>query len=168
MLKILIPFCSIVVNKKREFSIYFYGFYIFKMTTVWITGIPISFFSNKKIGYYSLSLEGWNFLCFHLNFSLGIPSLVTQTVQFRLLFTNLTRPICLVYSTFVWINTLLVLNPIIHWTSSDRWCPRWYGQTIYSLPAISVLFESFISSHETHGYWKPVRYSILSYLTFGL
>lgn len=84
-----------------------------------------------------------------------------------LLFTNLTRPICLVYSAFVWIN-LLVLNPIILWTSSDRWCPRWYGQTIYSLPAISVLFESFISSHETHGYWKPVRYSIYAYLTFGL
>jgi len=85
-----------------------------------------------------------------------------------LLFVNLTRPICLVYSSFVWINTLLVLNPIIHWTSSDRWCPRWYGHTIYSLPAISVLLESFISSHETHGYWKPVRYSIYSYVTFGL
>ena len=98
-------------------------------------------------------------------FSINLKSLI---IQLRLLFTNLTRPICLVYSTFVWINTLLVLNPIIHWTSSDRWCPRWYGQTIYSLPAISVLFESFISSHETHGYWKPVRYSLLSYLTFGL
>ena len=127
---------------------------------------------NKKENFQSILIVFIVVIVIKINIFLGQKTFEATNgfseLYFRLLFVSLTRPICLVYSSFVWINTLLVLNPIIHWTSSDRWCPRWYGHTIYSLPAISVLLESFISSHETHGYWKPVRYSIYSYFTFGL
>lgn len=83
-----------------------------------------------------------------------------------LLFTNLSRPICLVYSSVVWLNVLVASNQILIWTASNRRCPKWFGHTIYSLPAIAVLVESFLEPHRTVGYWRPVRDSFISFTLF--
>jgi len=66
-------------------------------------------------------------------------------------FVNLIRPLCLVYCTGVWLQYAFGVG-LVDWPKSGRWCPRWYGHTLYTFPILAVTIESFIARHQSNGF----------------
>lgn len=81
------------------------------------------------------------------------------------LFTNVTRPICLIYCFMIWSFSLCGSQLLVHWNQS-RWSPKWYSHTQYTFPACYVIVESCIQSHASKGYWNAFKLSMSTLFLF--
>lgn len=118
----------------------------------------------RKATYCNLQLLFWNSIILLIND-------VYNNDRLRYiagyLFVNIVRPISIVIGIICWF-CILIQFPLVTWTNGDRWNPRWYGHTFYTLPLISVFIESFVQSHHTDGFKKALKVALSVQSTFAL
>lgn len=81
------------------------------------------------------------------------------------LFVNIVRPVSIVIGISCWFS-ILINFPLASWSSGERWTPRWYGHTFYTLPMVAVFLESFLRPHHTDGFVRAFKRSISTQTLF--
>lgn len=118
----------------------------------------------RKATYCNLQLLFWTNFLFLIN-EFYVNDRLYRAVGS--LFVNVVRPVSIVIGIVCWFS-ILIKFPLVTWTNGDRWNPRWYGHTFYTLPVVSVIFESILQSHYTEGFKKATKLALSAISAFTL
>jgi hypothetical protein len=112
----------------------------------------------RQAGYCLLSLILTNILLLILS-----ETFLKENNKFRsfsgALFTDVTRPLCFIYTFIIWSFSIFGSRLLVHWNQT-RWTPKWYNHSLYTFPLFFAFIESFVQSHSTKGFKNSFNKSI--------